>query len=332
MPASSNTNAIQFLSKSTGNPMFPITKMGNVTDDRGSESLSKYFTEYNVITHYSGTFTLEQAIAKVPSELRIPGLKLIFTQTDGTIGYYMLNKSTWSTSISDWTILNVDDEEYEFVGIADTSTVYSSETGKRFYIAPPATYKNFKSLSFTVNKGQIGIVKYNTSYSVEIITVVDIVNDLTSGGTASALSAEQGKVLNDKVNSLNSTLTEKETAINSEISKLRTAINDQNATLNSKIDVVKTDISDLGDKIDDIDSSIGDLKTQMSNLDASTNTKLTNMTNTLGKFTTSTNTKLNDIKKEVDDFKGSIVVLSLEEYNALKIKDASVFYYVYEEE
>ena len=219
MSDSVDTKIIQFKSKTTEYPIYPITTRDAIIDENG-ERISQFFTEYNLMRHLNGTYTLSEAISKVPDEFKFPGLKIIFGQSDGKLGYYTLNKNTWSTDTSDWVPM-VNGTGYEFAGVADTTTRHERETGKKFYIAKPGTYNNFgnENNAYVVNDGQFGIIKYDGSYSIEYITIVTIVNDLTTGGTSSVLSAEQGKILDNKL-----------TDVNDEISSIKTSISDYQAS------------------------------------------------------------------------------------------------------
>ena len=98
MSASVDTKIIQFKSKTTENPIYPITTRDAIIDENG-ERISQFFTEYNLMRHLNGTYTLSEAISKVPDEFKFPGLKIIFGQSDGKLGYYTLNKNTWSTDM-----------------------------------------------------------------------------------------------------------------------------------------------------------------------------------------------------------------------------------------
>lgn len=254
MSDSIDTSIIQFKSKSSGGSIYPVTKREAVIDDNG-EQISKFFTEYNLIQHLSGTHTLSSAISAVPQEFRYPGLKIIFLQSDRTLGYFMLNKSTWSTNTSDWVPM-IKGTGYEFAGVADTSTVHQSENGKKFYIAKPGTYKNFGSSSdtYVVNDGQFGIIKYDGSYSIEYITVINIADNLTTGDSTSALSARQGQILNNKI-----------IGIDSEIGSIKTSISNQETATNNKFSDVNVKIQTLNSSFDEHVETSNDKFTELFN-------------------------------------------------------------------
>ena len=321
MSASVDTSIIQFKSKTTNEPIYPITKRDAIIDDNG-ERISQFFTEYNLIRHLSGAYTLSSAISNVPQEFRFPGLKIIFGQSDGTLGYYMLNKNEWSVNTSDWVPM-IKGTGYEFAGVADTTIRHESETGKKFYIAKPGIYNNFGSADdrYVVNDGQFGIIKYDGTYSIEYITVVNIVNDLTTGGTSSALSAEQGKVLNNKF-----------TEVNDEISSIKTSISNQETAVSNKFAEVNANLQTLdsslnnhvefsNNKFTEIETGIDAVKEEIKNQGNSTTEKFTKV-----------GEEIQTLRDSVDDVQSKIKVMSLSEYESLSEKDSSTFYYIYEEE
>ena len=321
MSASVDTSIIQFKSKTTNEPIYPITKRDAIIDDNG-ERISQFFTEYNLIRHLSGTYTLSSAISNVPQEFRFPGLKIIFGQSDGTLGYYMLNKNEWSTDTSDWVPM-VNGTGYEFAGVADTTTRHEREIGKKFYIAKPGTYNNFgnENNAYVVNDGQFGIIKYDGSYSIEYITIVTIVNDLTTGGASSVLSAEQGKILDNKL-----------TGVNDEISSIKTSISDYKASVANKFAEVNANLQTLdsslnnhvefsNNKFTEIETGINAVEEEIKNQGNSTTEKFTKV-----------GEEIQTLRNSVDDVQSKIKVMSLAEYESLAEKDSSTFYYIYEEE
>lgn len=60
-------------------------------------------------------------------------------------------------------------ENYQFVGIATTSTNPGTPDGNVFYIAGEGTYTNFSNLS--VNLGELAVLKWNGSWSKQIIKI-----------------------------------------------------------------------------------------------------------------------------------------------------------------
>ena len=272
--------------------------------------------------HLNGTYTLSEAISKVPDEFKFPGLKIIFGQSDGKLGYYTLNKNTWSTDTSDWVPM-VNGTGYEFAGVADTTTRHERETGKKFYIAKPGTYNNFgnENNAYVDNDGQFGIIKYDGSYSIEYITIVTIVNDLTTGGTSSVLSAEQGKILDNKL-----------TDVNDEISSIKTSISDYQASVANKFAEVNVNfqaldsslnkhVEDSNNKFAEIETGIDTVEEEIKNQGTATTEKFTKV----GK-------DIQTLKDSLDDIQNKIKVISLPEYESLIEKEPSTFYYVYEEE
>lgn len=85
---------------------------------------------------------------------------------------------------------------YQYMGVAQTSTNPGTPDQKVFYLAGAGTYTHFGNL--TIAEGRIGAMKYNGAWSVESVEVgeqIEIVNNLTQGGSDKALSAEMGKQL-----------------------------------------------------------------------------------------------------------------------------------------
>ena len=93
---------------------------------------------------------------------------------------------------------------YLYKGIATPSTNPGTPDQDVFYIAGAGTYPNFGNA--VIEDGYLGILAYRnatwTSSSVKVGKEVQIVNDLTTGGAYKALSAEQGKVLNEALASM----------------------------------------------------------------------------------------------------------------------------------
>lgn len=85
---------------------------------------------------------------------------------------------------------------YQYAGIATPATNPGTPDQNVFYLAGPGTYQNFDGT--TIPDAHIGVLKYNGSWEAESLQVgetTEIVNDLITGGTNKALSAEMGKVL-----------------------------------------------------------------------------------------------------------------------------------------
>lgn len=80
---------------------------------------------------------------------------------------------------------------YQFAGVLTSETVLGQSDKRLFYIAPPGEYDN----NFVVPGGCIGIVFGSAEWEMAVLNILAIVDDLVTGGTNAALSAEQGKVL-----------------------------------------------------------------------------------------------------------------------------------------
>lgn len=89
---------------------------------------------------------------------------------------------------------------YQFMGVASPDTTPPATDAKMFYLAAAGTYTAF---GLTVSADHIGVFTYNGTWAVTELEVgsggggVTVVDNLTSTSTTDALSAKQGKVLND---------------------------------------------------------------------------------------------------------------------------------------
>lgn len=83
---------------------------------------------------------------------------------------------------------------FEFAGIATLSTTPGTPDYNVFYLAfETGQYSNFGSTE--ISDGEIGVFSYNGTWDYSVVKVVEIVNDLITGGVGKALSAEMGKYL-----------------------------------------------------------------------------------------------------------------------------------------
>lgn len=89
---------------------------------------------------------------------------------------------------------------YQFMGVADADTTPPAIDARMFYLAAAGTYTAF---GLTVSADHIGVFTYNGAWAVTELEVggggggVTVVDNLTSTSSTDALSANQGKVLND---------------------------------------------------------------------------------------------------------------------------------------
>lgn len=92
---------------------------------------------------------------------------------------------------------------YQFVGIAKTSTNPGTPDGNVFYIAGNGTYPNFSG--FTIETGQLGILKWNGKWSKETLEIgkkltfdetptEGSINPVTSRGIRTALDMQKSEV------------------------------------------------------------------------------------------------------------------------------------------
>lgn len=95
-------------------------------------------------------------------------------------------------------VVDMLDAGYIFVGVATPTTNPGIPTQKVFYFAAPGTYQHFSNT--TVPNGSVGIFFYNNGWSYVVKPILELVNDLTTGGADKALTAEMGKALNEMIN------------------------------------------------------------------------------------------------------------------------------------
>lgn len=98
---------------------------------------------------------------------------------------------------------------YQFVGVATPETNPGTPDQRVVYLATSGTYPNFGPT--TIPAGNLAVLYYDTSWhyslfettskfmSGEDVNEVSIVNDLNTGGAHNVLSAEQGKILGNKL-------------------------------------------------------------------------------------------------------------------------------------
>lgn len=94
-------------------------------------------------------------------------------------------------------------------GVVDTTFNPTASDSNLIYVAEGAgTYTNFNNA--VVNAGEVAFLAYDgTLWQKYSASVVDIVDNLSSTDTAKALSANQGKVLNDSLTTLSGDLVER---------------------------------------------------------------------------------------------------------------------------
>lgn len=85
---------------------------------------------------------------------------------------------------------------YTFGGVATPQTDAGSPDQNVFYIALSGTYTNFGS-SITVPVGSIGVFSYNGNWQKVTVPTTEVVDGLDSNDANKALSANQGRILNE---------------------------------------------------------------------------------------------------------------------------------------
>lgn len=87
---------------------------------------------------------------------------------------------------------------YQFKGIATTSTNPGTPDARVLYLAGAGTYTHFGQP--TIQPGNLGVFWYDSSWhtaAIDVAPVIDIVNNLVTGGADKALSAEMGKYIGE---------------------------------------------------------------------------------------------------------------------------------------
>lgn len=83
---------------------------------------------------------------------------------------------------------------YQFGGVVSPSSQAPITDANMFYLGTSkGIYSNF-GLTM-VGTGEIGVFAYNGTWTCNVVSVISLVNNLTTGGDDKALSAEQGKIL-----------------------------------------------------------------------------------------------------------------------------------------
>lgn len=83
---------------------------------------------------------------------------------------------------------------YQFMGVATPLTNPGTPDQNVFYIGGAGTYSNFGT-AIQIPQGSLCVFAYNGEWVKNTILLVNVVNDLITGGANNALSAEQGKNL-----------------------------------------------------------------------------------------------------------------------------------------
>ena len=118
--------------------------------------------------------------------------------------------------------------EFQFVGVAVPTDNPGTPDYNIAYIAGPGVYPNFGATN--VPGGYVGVFKYNGEWAYNTFRLVEIVNGL-SGGTDKALSAQQGVVLNNAIQDVDSAAISRDATLggridaqNAEISQFEEAV------------------------------------------------------------------------------------------------------------
>jgi len=85
---------------------------------------------------------------------------------------------------------------YQFIGVATPQTTPGTPDQNVFYIGGAGTYSNFGT-AIEIPQGSLCVFAYNGGWVKNTISIVNVINDLITGGANNVLSAEQGKKLNN---------------------------------------------------------------------------------------------------------------------------------------
>lgn len=190
-------------------------------------------------------------------------------------------------------IINSIGANYQFIGIAQENTNPGTPDQNVFYLAGPGTYVNFGNK--TVANGQIGVLKYNGEWSLELLGVTALIGSIY-------LNDRTDVTLPYFINEINVSLAfPTDGTDGTDRYTLQNAIN----TVFNRTQVTLKILAKRGSKITFIDDD-GVLETWIYYKDGLSITKdnwiRVNMT----------------------------TILSKSEYEALEIKDANMLYFIYE--
>lgn len=90
---------------------------------------------------------------------------------------------------------------YQFAGVAVPATNPGTPDQRVCYIAGPGTYPNFGAT--VVPGGSIGIFAYNSAWVYTVMSISQVVDNLTTADATKSLSANQGVVLDGKIKDAN---------------------------------------------------------------------------------------------------------------------------------
>lgn len=93
---------------------------------------------------------------------------------------------------------------YQFAGVAVPATNPGTPDQRVCYIAGPGTYPNFGAT--VVPGGSIGIFAYNSAWVYTVMSISQVVDNLTTADATKSLSAKQGVVLDGKIRDANTNI------------------------------------------------------------------------------------------------------------------------------
>lgn len=93
---------------------------------------------------------------------------------------------------------------YQFAGVALPATNPGTPDQRVCYIAGPGTYPNFGAT--VVPGGSIGIFAYNSAWVYTVMSISEVVDNLTTDDATKSLSANQGVVLDGKIKDANTNI------------------------------------------------------------------------------------------------------------------------------
>lgn len=93
---------------------------------------------------------------------------------------------------------------YQFAGVAVPATNPGTPDQRVCYIAGPGTYPNFGAT--VVPGGSIGIFAYNSAWVYTVMSISQVIDNLTTADATKSLSANQGVVLDGKIKDANTNI------------------------------------------------------------------------------------------------------------------------------
>ena len=169
----------------------------------------------------------------------------------------------------------VDNLDALAVHLAGTETITGIKTFSASPIVPAPTTDT-----------QASTKKYVDDADVLKVNITDIVNDLTTGGTAVPLSAEQGKTLQGEVGTLASLSTTEKGSLVGAINEVDNHADTNATSIGTLASLTTTEKTNLVGAINELDTDIGTHTTAIGTLASLTTTEKTNLVGAINELNT----------------------------------------------